>query len=235
MENKKMEALMKSVFFSIVLISLCSCDGGSGTSKVSAQSQSEQSQLEVEQFVLPKINSYRVVTIDDAISSVYEDMTIGSYNEGRILGDKAFYVMINGQMFPSYNEILLGFYAHTKINNIFYFDSKSTSLPLAEIKKENLPILKLKDITNNFKDDLIWGKHNFDSVENDMQNKAYVIRTEEVQERGSVEYKSESMYLIWFECKGNIKPISDYAYSCGKYNLKLHYKLLDYSLTSNKI
>lgn len=233
-KTQKLEALVKSLLFCIVLISLCSCGGGS-SSKEGTVNQAEQNQLETEQFALPKVNSYKVVTIDSDVSTVYEDMTIRSHNEGRILGDKAFYVMINENMYPSYKENRLSFYNRTKVNNVFYLDSKNISFPLAEISKENLPTLKLKDVTDNFRDGLAWGRRDLDNPEADMLNKAFVVRTEEMQERGSVEFKSESMYLIWFECKGNIKTINEYAYTCGKYNLKLHYKLLDYSLTSNKI
>jgi len=228
-----MEALVKSLVFCIVLISLCSCGGGS--SKGDNQNQAGQSQLEAAPFALPKVNSYRVITVDSDVSTIYEDMTISSHNDGRILGDKAFYVMIDENVFPSYYEMRLSFYNRTKVNNIFYLDSKNVSLTLNEIKKTHLSTLKLKDMTDNFRDGLAWGKHDLDSPENDMLNKAYVIRTEEMQESGNIEFKAESTYLIWFECKGDIKPIKDFAYSCSKYNLKLHYKLLDYSLTSNKI
>lgn len=234
METQKMEALVKSLFFCIVLISMCSCGGGS-SSKEDNEKQAEQNQLETEQFTLPTINAYRVVTIDRDVSTAYEDMTIRSRNDGRILGDKPFYVMINENAFPSYKENRLSFYSRTKVNNVFYLDSKNISFPLTEINKGNLPMLKLKDVTDNFKDGLSWGKRDLDNPESDMLNKVFVIRTEEMQQSDSVEFKSESMYLIWFECKGNIKTINEYAYSCSKYNLKLHYKLLDYSLTSNKI
>lgn len=231
-----MEAFVKSLLFGIVLVSLCSCGGGgSSSSQKESQTQVGQSQLEEEQFALPKVNSYRVVTVDDDLASIYEDMTIRSHNEGRVLGDRAFYVMVNSNAFPFYNEMELKFYDRTKINNIFYLDSKNTNLPFGEIKEEHLSSLKLKDMTDNFKDGLAWGRNDFDYPENDMKNKAYIVRTEEMKERGNVEFKAESMYLIWFECKGEIKPIKDFAYSCGKYNLKFHYKLLDYSLTSNKI
>jgi hypothetical protein len=227
-----MEALVKSLFFCIVLISLCSCGGGS---KEDNQNQAEQNQLVAEQFSLPIVNSYKSITIDSDVSTVYENMTINTKNEGYILGDNAFYVMINENAFPSYNEIRLSFYSHTKVNNVLYIDPKNISFPLSEINKGYLPMLKLKEVTDNFKDGLIWGKRNLDNPENDMLNKVYVIRTEEMQQRDNVEFKAESMYLIWFECKGNIKTINEVAYSCGKFNLKLHYKLLDYSLTSNKI
>lgn len=224
---------MKSLLASIVLISLCSCGGGS--SKEEGQNQEEEGQLVAMQFALPKINSYRAVTIDNDITTVYEDMTIGSHNDGHILGDKPFYVMINENLNPKYNEIRLSFYNHTKINSLFYFDSTNLSLPLAEISKSSLSSLKLKDIAENFRDGLTWGKRDLDNAETDMLNKAYVVRTEEIKESSSVEFKSESMYLIWFECKGNIKAINELTYTCSKYNLKLHYKLLDYSLTSNNI
>lgn len=228
-----MEALVKSLFFCIVLISLCSCGGGQ--SEQDNQNIVDQSELKAAEFTLPKVNSYRAITIDSAVSTTYEEMTISSHNDSRILGNKAFYVMINENAFPLYHEMRLGFYGSTKVNNIFYSDLKYTSLPLSELTKADLPILKLKDMTGSFRDGLAWGKRDLDNPESDMLNKVYVIRTEEMTESNNIEFKSESMYLIWFECKGSIKTINEYAYSCGKYNLKLHYKLLDYTLTSNKI
>ncbi|MBC7538556.1 MAG: hypothetical protein H7281_07035 [Bacteriovorax sp.] len=226
---------MKSLFYCMVVISLCSC-GRSANSE--HQEQSAQAQLisqSAEQFSLPKLNLHRVVTIDNNVTSFYEDMTINSKKEDVVLGDNAFYIMINENTFPSFNEVHLNFYNKTKVRNIFYIDTQNSPLRPIEISKENLQGMKLKEVTEFYKDGLVWGKHNQDNPENDMLNKAYVVRTEEIQLKGNVEFKSQSMYLIWIECFGDIKAVNDYAYSCSKYNLKFHYKLLDYSLNSNKI
>ncbi len=225
-----MEVFVKSLLFSIVLISLCSCGGRSSQGDI--QDQVGNHQLDVKPFALPKLNFSRALTIDNNVSTLYEDMTIRSHGDGPILGDKAFYVLINEEVYPTYNEVILGFYSHTKVNNVLYFDSKNISFPVSEISKTNLPMLKLKDMTSTFKDRLSWGKLDLNNPDGDMLNKVFVIRTEEMEKSNKVEFKSESMYLIWFECKGDMKTINEFAYSCGKYNLKLNYKLLDYSLVS---
>ncbi|MDO9399319.1 MAG: hypothetical protein Q7T79_01350 [bacterium] len=235
MNKPKMEALVKSLLFSIVIISLCSCGR---SSKLDVPEQSGQNQLasqNSEQLTLPKLNLHRVITIDSDVSTFYEGMTINSKKEGTVLGDNAFFIMINENAYPSYSEINLNFYNKTKVSNVFYFDAKKISLPLADLTKEHLLKLSMGEVTDFFKNGFIWGKRNLDNPENDMLNKAYVIRTEEMQVRENIEFTSHSTYLIWIECQGNIKAIDDHVYSCSKYNLKFHYKLLDYSLTSNKV
>lgn len=232
MNFKNMEALLKSLILSIAIITLCSCGRSQSTKQVqSAQSQLQQSPSE---FVTPKLNFHRSVTIDSDVSTFYEGMTVNPKKTGQVLGDDAFYVMINANVFPTYEEAHLNFYSKTKVNNVFYADLANSSVSLVDITKENISSLRLKEVTEHFKDGLVWGKTNLDNPENNMLNKAYVVRTEEIQTKEDVEYKSESTYLIWFECQSKIKTVSDLAYSCSKYNLKFHYKLLDYSLNTIK-
>lgn len=226
---------MKSLLSCIVIISLCSCGRSTQSVRPEQSGKSQLTSQSANQFTLPKLNLHRVVTIDKDVTTFYEDMTINAKKEGTVLGDEAFYIMINENAYPSYSEVHLNFYNRTKINNVFYLDTKNSPISLNEITKDDLTVLKLREVTDFYKDGLVWGKRNLDNPENDMTNKAYVIRTEEMQTKDNVEFKSESTYLIWFECVGSIKVVNDTAYSCAKYNLKLHYKLLDYTLTSNKI
>lgn len=227
--QKSIGGRMKMLISCIVLISLCSC-GRSSSLENQNQTDEVRSQ-KAESFTMAQLNFHKSVTIDWDINSFYENMSINPLKKGSVLGDEAFYIMIYRSTF--HDEVHLNFYNKTKVNSIFYFDFKNSPSTLLEINKDNLSALKLKEITDFFKDGLTWGKHNLDNPENDMLNKAYIVRTEEMQSKENLEFKSQSNYLIWFECLGNVQEINEYTYSCSKHNLKFHYKLLDYSLISN--
>lgn len=220
---------MKSLFYCAALITLFSCGRATEESKSQVYNQA------LEQFDMPALGIQKNITIDATISTLYEDMTIKSKKEENILGDEAFYIMVNENVYPSYFEMKLNFYGQTKINNIFYFNIKNSPISPWGVRGEDLIGLKMKEATNYFRDGLVWGKRNLDNPENDMDGKAFVIKTEEVAYKDQKEFTSQSTYLVWFECSGNVKMINDLAYSCGKYNLKFYYKLLDYSLNSSKL
>jgi hypothetical protein len=236
LENSKhVEASVKSLFFCMVVISLCSCGRSNQSSN---QDQAEKDLIasqKVQQFDLPQLNFQKTITLDKEISTLYDQMGINSKMQDSVLGNNAFYLMINENVFPSYDEVHLNFYNKTKVDLILKLDLKNNLFPLGEIRKENLPSLKMKEVSNPSKDSLVWGKRDLDNPENDFLNNAFVVKTEEMQIKDDVEFKSQSTYLIWFECLGQVKNIGDYAYSCSKYNLKFHYKLLDYLLTSKNI
>ena len=225
---------MKSLFFCMVIISLCSCGRSSQPESQNQSGENLSTSSSIKQFDLPKLNFQKVVTIDKEISTLYEKMGIDSKNQDSILGNNAFYIMINENIAPAYDEVHLYFSNKTKVNLVQSFDVKKTSGVLAEISTKNLASLKLQEVTDSLKDGMVWGKHDPDNSELDMLNKAYVVKTEEIQSVESEEFKSQSTYLVWFECVGNVQDVADYAYTCSKYNLKFHYKLLDYLLAATK-
>lgn len=217
-----------------VLVSLISCGN---PAKMSELDQSETSHLDNENseaFILPDLNQHRVVTVDSSISGNYENNTINPKKLGKVLGDYAFFIMINEESNPHYDQINLFFYSKTKVNSVFYADLKGNEFNFLNADKSTIRRLGFKENTDFYKNDLIWGERNIDYPLNDMLNKAYIVNTEEIANKNNREFKAESSYLMWFECSDAIKDVQGIAYTCGKHNLKFHYKLLDYSLTSKK-
>lgn len=221
---------MRNLFFSIVFISLCSCGRSSGQKIPGDAVTNSLNTTSENSFALPQLNTHKTVTTDQNVSPQFENLSFAQTNEKNILGDKPFYININ-QIWDSRDyEMQVAFYSRTKVKGIFYFEAKNSLLPLVDIRKENIPTLKLKDVQDQEQNDLAWGRRNLDSVGSDMLNKAYVIVTEESERLDQNEYTSQSTLLVWFECSGKVTFTSDLVYVCSKYNLKLHYKLLDYDL-----
>lgn len=225
---------MKKLMCCLVLISLASCGKSVQKKDVDSESENFQASEQAAVFGLPKINFQRTITVDRAISSDYEGLSINPNKEIKVLGDEAFYVSISSNMYPSYDEMEVEFYDQTAVKSIKYFDSKII-LSKTDMTIQQLTTLKLKEVGILMKNKLSWGVKNLDNPEYDMQNKGYVIRTEEMRSEDGKEFKATSTYLMWFDCFGTVSAVDDLAYACTKYNLKFHYKLLDYVLTSEKI
>lgn len=223
---------MKTFLMCAVLVSLCSCGNSSKTSDLGQSEQSQLQEKSPDAFILPELNQHRVMTTDASISRLFENTTINPKKQGDVLGDNAFYVLIHENVYPSYQKIELRFYSKTKVNSISYIDLAGKDSTFLNVDKSNVRKLGLKEVPYFERNELAWGKVNFDYPEGNMLDKAYLIETEEVGVKGKKEFKSESLYLIWFECSGAIKDVSGIAYSCGKNRLRFHFKLLDYSLAA---
>ncbi len=226
--------MKKLVLTSLLLTVLCSCGKSSKSSGDEASSTNKVDSISNEDgFALPDKNYQSSFTIDSSISSFYEGITVNPMKHGKVLGDEAFYVDVNSEVYPDYEYFKLEFYNTTKVLTVRYLDLKNTSLPPENITFEKLPSFKLKEIANFKVDNFSWGKRLIDNQEYDMLNKAFMIQTQVVDRKENKEFNATSTYLVWFECKGNISTVNDFAYACGKLNLKFHYKLLDYNLAKN--
>lgn len=220
---------MKKLMTLMVLVTLASCGKSQQAQTISeAVADAVQKQEEASLFILPQIGFHRSVTVEESINSTYENLTINPNGNGTVLGDKAFYVSASKNLFPEYTEYKIGFYSSTKIRTVHSF-ANTDSKRLLSFERMDKQALQLREV-DFYRDDLIWGKRNLDNSQMDMLNKAYIVKTEEQEQMKKTNYKAESTYLIWFECAGQMEMVKDLGYSCSKYDLKFHYKLLDYKL-----
>lgn len=224
------------LLISVVLVSLFGCNEKSTNSNLEQVElgQSEQSILEKnDTFILPVINHHRTFTIDPSISTIYENMTINPSKNGNVLGDNAFYIMINENINPTWSEIVLRFNSDTLVKSVFFIDLSKKDLSAINLDKNTLKNIKTNDVDDFYKNEFSWGERKIDYPASEMLNKVYVINTEESDfDNNNKEYRSQSSYLIWFECSDSIKFVNEFKYSCGKNKLKFSYKLLDYKLTT---
>lgn len=225
---------MKNLMTLIVLATLASCGNSkNGETQSKAVAEAVQKKEEASVFILPQIGLTRTLTVDESVNSMYENMTINPDRNGTVLGDKAFYISADKNLFPEYTEYKVGFYSSTKIRTVHSF-ANADSKRLLSFEKMDKQALQLREV-DFYRDELIWGKRNHDNNQMDMMNKAYIITTEEQDEAGRINYKAESTYLMWFDCAGSVELVDNIGYNCGKYDLKFHYKLLDYKLVKTKI
>jgi hypothetical protein len=211
---------VKNLLTCIVLISLCSC--GQNSDKIPYRLEKDESP-----FGLPKENFYRSVTMES--DGDFENMSINPEQKKPVLGDRAFYVNENYYVVNLYN---VQFYSETQLESISVIDANPTVI-LSQVTKEQLSLMPKRELTNlSIKP--IWGKKNLDNKDYDMLNKAYLVRTSAKDREGDVDYKSETTYLMWFECSSAILAVKEFNYACERNQLKFHYKVIDYKLNESK-
>lgn len=214
---------MKNLLTCIALITLCSC--GQNSDKIPYRLEQESTSP----FGLPKENFYRSVTMESG-KYTFENMSINPENKKPVLGDRAFWIDVSEYM----NEVEYSFhfYSNSKLETISVFDVTPTTV-LSQVAKEKLSSMPLRQLENRSIEPL-WGKKSLDK-DYDMMNKAYVVKTSSSDSVNGVDYNSETTYLMWFECSSAIQAIKEFYYSCGRNQLKFHYKLLDYKLSETKL
>jgi len=152
---------------------------------------------------------------------MYENMTINPNGTGSVLGDRPFYVEVNED-----NALRVSFYSSHDLKKVEYIDlsKKFETTAVKDLEYSQLLRLGTKEIPDFYRE-FTYGKNNFDSSEQDMLNKVYIIETQE----SNHPYLATVTMLLWVECKGGFKKSST-SYSCGSGNLEFHYKLVNYKL-----
>ena len=209
---------MKFIFLVCTFIFVVSC------SKSESKKQETKSTQSLEQesgYTLPRIGFHKSVKLNYRLEFMYENMTINPNGNGSVLGDRPFYVEINED-----NALRVSFYSSHDLKKVEYVDLSKNfeTTAIKDLDYSQLLRLKVKEIPDFYRE-FTYGKTNFDSPDQDMLNKVFIIETQESDDP----YLATVTMMLWVECKGGFKK-SSASYGCGPGNLELHYKLVDYKL-----
>jgi hypothetical protein len=173
-------------------------------------------------YALPPDNFQRSVALDYEVDSLYEEMTVNPNGNNKVLGDSIFYLFLSPE-----NQIELRFYVDVKIKNISYIDFRENykGIDIKSFEKDILKNMNFKKVKNFFRK-LTYGISNWESPEQDMLNKVFLLESEAINGH----YKSNMKLIIWVECLDDFSFVSEKSYSCGQGKLIFNYKLLDYQL-----